>query len=100
MHVLNVRGYVMARECGVCRCCRRRPAESIHELRTCGAMGSRVKATNPHNSIAVCGRLVGAMPSCHTYLQAHQIAFEGDAEATLVFTAKTSNARLWMKGLP
>jgi hypothetical protein len=70
----------------------------MHELRTCGAMGGRLKATNPHNSVAVCGRL--GTVGCHGYLQRHEIQFDGDAEATLTFTPQTTNAALWMKGLP
>lgn len=96
--ITNVRTYVFSRETGICRCCRRRPAESLHELIGAGAMGSRLKATNPHNSVAVCGRLGNV--GCHGHLQRHEIHFEGDAEGVLVFTPITPNAHLWMKGLP
>lgn len=93
----QVRGYVFERETGICRCCRRRPAESMHELRSAGAMGSRVKATNPHNSIAVCGRLVGTDRSCHSFLQTHAITWSGDAEGVLTFEPRTETARRWME---
>lgn len=68
----------------------------MHEMVPAGAVGSRIKATNPHNSIAVCGRLVGGR-SCHTYLQRHEIDWEGDAEGDLIFTPNSPGAQRWMK---
>lgn len=69
----------------------------MHELRSAGAMGSRMKATNVNNSIAVCGRMVGADRSCHSYLQRHEIDWEGDAEGDLIFTPNSPGAQRWMK---
>lgn len=60
----EIRAYVFEREQHVCRCCRLRLAESMHELKSRGA-GGKVSKTN---SIAVCGTIVGAVPSCHTYI--------------------------------
>lgn len=96
-HISSTRAYVFEREGGICRCCRRRAAESMHELISAGAMGSRMKATNPSNCVAVCGRLVGSMPSCHTYLQRNDISWEGDAEGDLRFTARTPAAQRWLE---
>ena len=97
----KLRAYIFAREGGLCRCCRHRKAESLHELqpRSLGGVPS------PENSIAVCGTIVGAAPSCHTYLQLHQIRWiasqpwigEG-AEGGLIFEPLTDEARRWMSG--
>lgn len=92
----DVRGYVFARERNICRCCRSRNAESMHEIVSRGRRGKRSRK----NSIAVCGVLVGAVPSCHTYLQQSQIAvnaLELVAEDTLRFTPKTKQAAEWMR---
>lgn len=67
----------------------------MHELVSAGAMGSRMKATNLSNSIAVCGQL--GTEKCHGLLQRHEISFEGDAEKTLTFTARTAAAQQWME---
>lgn len=92
----DVRAYVFGRERHLCRCCRIRPAESLHEIqfRSQGGEVSR------KNSIAVCGQIVGAVPSCHTYLQSHAIVvfigFEG-AEGDLKFTPTTQQSADYMR---
>lgn len=96
-HVSDTRDYVFARERNICRCCRFRPAQSMHELKPKGAGGK----VSRKNSIAVCGELVGVDPSCHTYLQNHQIdaGFQASygAEGELFFTAKTQAAADWLR---
>lgn len=92
----DVREYVMARERDLCRVCRCRPAESLHELKPRGIGGKRSKK----NSVGTCGQIVGAVPSCHTYLQSHAIEWGGSvlgAEAELIFTAMTREAADWLK---
>ncbi len=92
----DVRQYVFGRERYRCRCCRLRPAESLHEIhfRSHGGKVSR------RNSIAVCGKLVGTDQSCHTFLQQHAIqvfiGFDG-AEGDLKFTPTTQQAADYMR---
>lgn len=96
-YAATVRAYIFGRERDICRICRIRRAESRHELvlRSQGGKVSRV------NSIAVCGTIVGASPSCHTYIQAKEILWRGipkvNAEGTLVFTPVTERAAEWMR---
>jgi hypothetical protein len=52
------------------------------------------------NTIHVCGLLVGASPSCHTFLQRNEIGVErgpAGAEGTVIFTAKTPAAAEWLR---
>lgn len=93
-HIRVVRAYVFDREHGLCRCCGWRWAQSMHELRSAGAMGSRRKAVNPHNSIAVCG---SGTTGCHGLLQANRIRWSGDAEGVLRFFPKTPAAAEWLQ---
>lgn len=97
--VKDVRAYVFGRERGICRCCRWRPAESMHEIKPRGAGGKVSKA----NSIAVCGQLVGTDLSCHTFLQLEQIhvgyGIRG-AEDVLHFTPETEKAAEFLKIKP
>jgi hypothetical protein len=60
--VRDVRAYVFAREREICRCCRFRPAESMHEIKPKSLRGkvSRI------NSIAVCG---SGTTGCHGHLR-------------------------------
>lgn len=92
-----VRVFVFGRERGMCRCCRWRAAESRHELIPKGAGGKVTK----RNCAAVCGTIVGAVPSCHTYLQSHAIQWCDDlgqgAQGTLWFTPVTQEAADWLK---
>lgn len=93
--VAKVRTFVFGRERGVCRCCRSRPAESMHELRP-RSLGGKV---SKYNSVAVCG---SGTTGCHGYLQTYQIgyAFEQrpiDAQGTIIFTPGTHSAADWMK---
>lgn len=89
-----VRDYISNRD-GNCRCCRLRAGESMDELTTRGAGGKVSK----RNSIWVCGTIVGAIPSCHTYLQLNQITvietLQG-AEGMLTFTPRSREAADWM----
>lgn len=93
----EVRAYVFMREREICRCCRNRPAESRHEIKSRGA-GGKISKTN---CIAVCGQIVGAVPSCHTYLQDYQIRVSGEtgimADGTLTFTALSQRSADWMR---
>jgi hypothetical protein len=91
----RIRAFVFGRERGICRCCRKRLAESMHELESKGAGGKVSK----RNSIAVCGLLVHASPSCHTYLQQNKIGWSGGprrAQGTLLFWPKTQRAADWL----
>lgn len=92
----DVRGYVFARERDLCRCCRIRPAQSMHEIKP-RSLGGKVSRKN---SIATCGELVGTEECCHTYLQTRQITVGSGilgAEAELYFTAETKGAADWMR---
>jgi hypothetical protein len=90
----DVRSYVFARERNVCRCCRCRPAESMHELRPRSLRGT----VSRKNSIAVCG---SGTTGCHGYLQQHKIAVGYDAvtgaEGTLIFTPETEQSAEHLK---
>jgi len=91
-----VRVFAFGRERGICRCCKIRAAESRHELIARGAGGK----VSRKNSIAVCGVIVGAVPSCHTFLQNHSIQWMADeglgAQGPLVFTPINREAADWM----
>jgi hypothetical protein len=94
-HVKKVRLYVFARERNVCRICRFRPAESMHELKFRSAGGKVSKA----NSVAVCG---DGVQGCHGFAQRHEIRyrFEHDglgAESTIHFTPVTHAASEQMR---
>ncbi len=94
----SVREYVFFREANICRCCRLRPAESMHEIRSGGAGGKVSK----RNSIAVCGQIVGAVPSCHTYLQSCEIRchvhdMSIGADGDLFFQPHTQIAADWLR---
>jgi hypothetical protein len=88
----EIRAYVFARERDICRCCRMRAAESMHELRPKSLRG-RVSRTN---SVAVCG---DGVRGCHGFLQRHEISFtagiEG-AEGPLLFTPEKLSAAEWL----
>lgn len=89
----DVRQYVMGRERYRCRCCRLKPAESMHEIRF-RSQGGKVSRKN---SIGVCG---DGVKGCHGFLQRHEISvcigFEG-AESDLKFTPTTASAADWMR---
>jgi len=93
----EVRVFVFGRERGMCRCCRIRAAESRHELIP-RSLGGKV---TKRNCIAVCGSVVGAVPSCHTYLQARAIQWGDDmgagAQGGLWFTPITREAADWLR---
>lgn len=89
----DVRTYVFGRERDICRCCRWRPAESLHELRFRSLGGKRSK----RNSIAVCG---SGTTGCHGHLQAHRIDYEMDdlgAEDVVIFIPVTKTAAEHLK---
>ncbi len=101
--IAAVRQYVFARERDLCRCCRKRKAESLHEMIPRGRGGKVSK----RNSIAVCGQLVGTEECCHTYLQQNAIIVrplepfaeygeDPNAEKTLTFHPRTRQAIEWM----
>lgn len=91
----EVRVYVFARERDICRCCRKRRADSRHELRF-RSLGGKVTR---QNCVAVCGDGVNG---CHGFLQRNAItfAFVDDAlgaEHTLIFQPRTATAADWMQ---
>lgn len=89
-----VREHVFARERDMCRCCRCRPAQSMHELIP-RSLGGRV---SKRNSIAVCG---SGTSMCHGFLQTYQITWDADpqliAEGTLTFYAQSKFAAEHMR---
>lgn len=92
----EIRTYVFQREQDICRCCRIRRADSMHELKPRGR-GGKVSKTN---SVAVCGQLVGTEPCCHTYLQLNQIDWKATpegAQGLLQFRPTTPQAAEWMR---
>jgi hypothetical protein len=85
-----VREYVFGRERSLCRCCRIRPAESMHELRF-RSLGGKVSR---QNSIAVCG---DGVRGCHGHLQRLEIEFQftnhiNGAEAAIEFRPRIQKA--------
>jgi len=92
----DVRVFVFGRERSMCRCCRIRVAESRHELIP-KSLGGKV---TKRNCIAVCGAIVGAVPSCHTFLQNRTIQWMETpglgAQGPLVFTPISQEAADWM----
>lgn len=92
----DIRAYVFDREQSICRCCRLRPAESMHELKSRGSGGKVSK----RNSIAVCGQIVGAVPSCHTYLQSNAISYTTGiygADDVITFCPRSEAASEWLR---
>ncbi len=87
----KIRAYVFAREEGICRCCRLRAAESMHELRF-RSLGGKVSKSN---SVAVCGAL--GTTGCHGYLQRNEIDWSGDAQQRLSFQPNSKSAADWMR---
>ncbi len=88
-----IREYVFEREQGICRCCRIRKAESMHELRF-RSLGGKV---SKKNSVAVCG---DGVRGCHGMLQRLQIAYVCDsdgAEGQLRFCPLNAAAADWMR---
>lgn len=85
-----VRAAVFKRERGICRCCLRRPAETMHEIYFRGVGGE----VSLENSIAVCG---DGTRQCHGLLQRHEIQVVGDnAQGLLVFTPRSATAARWL----
>ncbi len=94
-HVTKTRQYVFARERDICRCCRSRRAESMHEIipRSRGGKVSR------RNSIAVCGQL-GNGPECHGQLQRRDITVlvsQRGAEGTITFWPQSQKSADWLR---
>lgn len=92
MTVSEVREYVFARERNICRCCRKRPAESMHEI----VFRSQRGKVSKKNSIAVCG---DGVRGCHGFLQRHEIEVSETpmgAESTLWFLVVTPLAADWV----
>lgn len=89
----TIRDLVFIRERYLCRCCRVRSAETMHEI----IFRSRGGKVHLGNSIAVCG---DGVQQCHGFLQRHEIAVSMQprgAEDVLSFTAKTQAAADWMR---
>lgn len=103
---ISVHDYVFARERYICRCCRLRRAESMHELQFRSLRGKASRT----NSIAVCGAIAVGL-NCHALLQHLEIDWTGGktrAEGTLYFKPRTQTARdhlrvtdsQWIESLP
>jgi hypothetical protein len=89
----KIRAYVFAREQNICRCCRIRRSESMHELHF-RSLGGKV---SKRNSVAVCG---DGVRGCHGFLQRNEIAWQGEslgAEGLLMFHPKTAPSAEWMR---
>lgn len=89
----EVRMYVFARERGVCRICRARRGESMHELRF-RSLGGRI---NRRNSVWVCG---SGTTGCHGFAQSLQVKYDmgpEGAEGPITFTACTVQAAEHLK---
>ncbi len=95
MTVAEVREYVFARERNLCRCCRKRSAESMHEI----VFRSQLGKVSKQNSVAVCG---DGVRGCHGLLQKHQVEVYGvgydrpHAERTLIFRPASLTAQEWL----
>lgn len=88
----EIRDYVFARERSVCRCCRKRRAESMHEI-VFRSQGGKV---SKKNSIAVCG---DGVRGCHGLMQRHEISvtsYQLGAEGALSFWPRTGAAVDWL----
>jgi hypothetical protein len=91
----KIRAYVFGRERNICRICRCRPAESMHELKP-RSIGGKVSRAN---SVAVCG---SGTTGCHGFAQSHQVivaenANPYDADRPLQFQARTRAAAEHLK---
>lgn len=91
----NVREYIFEREQGICRCCRIRAAESMHELRF-RSLGGKVSR---FNSVALCG---DGTRGCHGFLQRLEIEWQSETQALcaewqLNFKPLTPLAADWMR---
>lgn len=91
----NVRAYIFEREQGICRCCRIRATESMHELRF-RSLGGKVSR---FNSVALCG---DGTRGCHGFLQRLEIEWLSEtphlgADWLLQFRPKTAQASEWMR---
>ena len=90
----KIRVYVFAREQEICRCCRLRRAESMHELKF-RSQGGKV---SKRNSVALCG---DGVQGCHGFLQRHEIGWRSNepqrAEDLLQFAPLTRAAADWMR---
>jgi hypothetical protein len=88
----EIRAYVFGRERGLCRCCRVRRADSMHEIRPRSLGGKVSKA----NSIAACG---SGTTGCHGFMQANEIAVlgSGNADHCLWFHPKSAAAASWLR---
>lgn len=91
----GIHDYVFGREKDICRICRSRTAESMHELRFRSLGGKRSK----RNSVAVCG---SGTTGCHGFAQRNEITYrfedvELGAEGTVIFTPESRRSAEWMK---
>ena len=92
-HTATIRQYVFARERNICRCCRFRRAESMHELLPRGRGGHISK----RNSVALCG---DGVRGCHGLLTRSEIVAEWDilgAEEPLLFNICSRAAADWCR---
>lgn len=92
-----IHDYVFDREANICRCCRIRPAQSMHEIVSRGRGGKVSKV----NSVAVCGAL-GNDESCHGQLQRYEIvvrveSLERGAEDVLHFEPRSRASADWLR---
>lgn len=92
--ITEVRLYVFARERNLCRCCRLRPAESMHEIRA-RSLGGKISKVN---SVALCG---SGTTGCHGFCQTHQITVAvgpvAGAEGRIYFRPESRAAAEWLR---
>lgn len=91
--VADIRAYVFGRERSLCRACRLRRADSMHELKPRSLGGTVSK----RNSVALCG---DGVAGCHGLITRHELQSEAGplgAEGTLTFIPRTVKAAEWLR---
>lgn len=88
----KTRTYVFQRDGFTCRCCSKRRAESMHEIRPRSLRGP----ISRENSCALCG---DGSRGCHGFITRHEIVMDVSpegADGLLVFCVKTERAAEWV----
>ena len=86
-----VRPAIFDKAHNVCVCCRRRPAQSMHEVKP-KSLGGQVSMDN---SIPVCG---SGTTGCHGYLQQNKIVVSTATDGRRTFVPRYDDAKRWMRG--
>lgn len=87
-----IRLAVFDREQAICRCCRIRVADSMHEI-VPRSLGGKVST---QNSVALCG---SGTTGCHGLCQSYRVLIHGrDANGPLRFEPATQAAKDWLEG--